>query len=448
MGGNKGKDSEEQQAQHEDMGFLGGVASTVNYIVGAGLLGIPGVMAKAGLVLSPLVILAMGCIMDFTKDLMLEALARAEAVAKVAHITANRLKEKAGLKEHHDVEGDNHSTNGHSDDALIVPTQREYLVHGRRKFEVTDQLLLFIGKKSQVAYLFGLCLYMFGTLLSYSVIAASSVTANVSLDFLPPYSKCDVTKQDCYAPYRFWLAIFAAIVIPFSAMEIREQLWMQVIMFLARILVMILLAGTAAVGLSCDGVAFAEVAPGTAGKDVPLANATGLGSLIPTAIFAFIFHHSIPALSNPIKDKTSLNKIFRTALLLVGACYIALGVCVALFFGSTVDSQCNLNWTGYVGCMPPPPGYTPPPLSSSSPSSPEVNAAFPGYGALAGSSNNPLRSAAAACTNSSTWSESCVDISQRPGWATAVAYIILLFPALDVLSAFPLNALTLGNNCE
>jgi amino acid permease len=50
-----------EEAHHEEsMSYLGGVATTVNYIVGAGLLGIPGVVAKAGLVLSPLIIVAMG----------------------------------------------------------------------------------------------------------------------------------------------------------------------------------------------------------------------------------------------------------------------------------------------------------------------------------------------------------------------------------------------------
>ena len=31
-------------------------------------------------------------------------------------------------------------------------------------------------------------------------------------------------------------------------------------------------------------------------------------------------------------------------------------------------------------------------------------------------------------------------------WATAIILIVVLFPAIDVLSAFPLNGITLGNN--
>ena len=36
--------------------------------------------------------------------------------------------------------------------------------------------------------------------------------------------------------------------------------------------------------------------------------------------------------------------------------------------------------------------------------------------------------------------------TQVPAWALFISYLIVLFPPLDVVSAFPLNGLTLGNN--
>ncbi len=61
-----------------------------------------------------------------------------------------------------------------------------------------------------------------------------------------------------------------------------------------------------------------------------------------------------------------------------------------------VNSQCNLNWQDYYGC------------------------------AEVGPDNKP--------------------VGHAPGWAYFIRIIILIFPALDVMSAFPLNAVTLGNN--
>jgi hypothetical protein len=41
----------------------------------------------------------------------------------------------------------------------------------------------------------------------------------------------------------------------------------------------------------------------------------------------------------------------------------------------------------------------------------------------------------------------CRSFDAKPsGWAQFAQYIIILFPALDVMSAYPLNAMTLGNN--
>jgi len=399
---------------HGTFGFWPAVATTVNYIVGAGFLGIPAVVAKAGLLLSPLVIMVFGVFLDFTKDLLVEVLGRVEAIAKVEAIA------------HRHVEEGRQGSGGpraelRLEDALVKPSREEYLVSRHRKFEITDQLYMLIGKKAQLAYVAALCLYMYGSLVGYGTIAAASLTANVPVSFLGGET-CDVQKQECGAPYRFWLLLYALLVVPCSALEIREQVIMQGVMFLLRIAIMALLAGTTAAGFGCDGVVFADVAPGTEGTGVPLANAGGLGALIPTAVFAFVFHHSVPALSQPVAAKETLRSVFRTAFLIVGACYVGIGVAVAAFFGSRVDSQCNLNWVGYVGCMPRPAGYS--------------AAAWPGG---AGAS-------APACSSSGAWAPGCVDVSARPAWATAVAYVVLLFPALDVLSAFPLNALTLGNN--
>lgn len=113
-------------------------------------------------------------------------------------------------------------------------------------------------------------------------------------------------------------------------------------------------------------------------------------SLSAVATYSFIFHHSVPILSEPIKDKTSLPRVFLGALAVCCLAYTSLGLVVALGFGNHIHSQANLNWQNYVGCNAPG----------------ETKANF---------------------------------------FAAFVRFIILIFPALDVLSAFPLNAVTLGN---
>ena len=51
----------------------------------------------------------------------------------------------------------------------------------------------------------------------------------------------------------------------------------------------------------------------------------------------------------------------------------------------------------------------------------------------------------AACSSPDTWSSDCVDLSARSGWASFMSFCVVVFPAMDVLSAYPLKAITLGN---
>lgn len=125
--------------------------------------------------------------------------------------------------------------------------------------------------------------------------------------------------------------------------------------------------------------------PGAVG--IPLWDAGGLHVFLPIACYAFIYHHSIAGLSHPVRDKKLLGSIFLTTFLICAGAYGTIAVLLANYFGPHMAQSSNLEWQDY------------------------------GTGAGRGQ-----------------------------GVARAVAFYILLFPALDVASAFPLNAITLGNN--
>jgi amino acid permease len=106
---------------------------------------------------------------------------------------------------------------------------------------------------------------------------------------------------------------------------------------------------------------------------------------LPILVFANIFHHSIPELSNPVDNKLQLGSIYTTTILICFVGYLILGVVLSLFFGKAVPTSANLLWSDYSGPTP-----------------------------------SLLQAAASA--------------------------FIVIFPALDVASCFPLCAITLGNN--
>jgi hypothetical protein len=435
---------------HEEasFGFWVSVSFTVNYIMGCGFLGIPKVFTEAGLILSPIFIVIFGFLMNVTKDYLLEAMGNAEVLGNLSEIFGNVLQNPPSVSSNVSVASSSSMSNSmssslveedkkettssvvksssnSSDNAKIVqevliPSKENKLVTTSRKFEVTELFSFLMGPQSQFVYMILLSMYLYGSLWSYTSVFASSFSANVPLPFQVSSNSapgtCIVGSDGCQSHFLFWLLVFALVAVPCACLELKEQVILQVTMFGARILVTLLLTGTVLAGYSCSDVTFAILPPNThTPADTPLAAPSGLAALIPVCIYAFIFHHSVPILAQPVKNKRTLRSMFATAFGITGAAYVSIGFLVALYFGSTIDSQANLNWQTYVGCV-------------SAPSS---------WGNATSST----------CSNPSNWSQDCIPWeSERPWYAKLIAFVVLIFPALDVCSAFPLNAATLGNN--
>jgi hypothetical protein len=73
--------------------------------------------------------------------------------------------------------------------------------------------------------------------------------------------------------------------------------------------------------------------------------------MLPMAAYATIFHHSIPAISHPVRDKTQLGAIYVFALGFCFVGYCALAVTVSTYFGAHTKMSSNLNWEYYWGVL-------------------------------------------------------------------------------------------------
>ena len=270
--------------------------------------------------LGPLVVGLFCFIMDCTKDWVLEAMAHAEALSQAGAILGRRQRGGGGL---------------------VAPAASDYLVATARKFEVTDLFALFLGARARLAYVLTLAGYMYGALWAYTSVFASSFATNVPLP-----GDSDATS------FQVWWLVFVGLAVPFACMDLTEQVALQYVMFGARVAVVLLMSLSVLAGFGCDGVVFSDDPANAPPAGSPLAAPGGLATLVPVAIYAFIFHHSVPILAQPVGDKKSLNRVFQTAFLITGAFYVSIGLLLALSFGDRVDSQCNLNWGKYVGCVP------------------------------------------------------------------------------------------------
>jgi amino acid permease len=182
-----------------------------------------------------------------------------------------------------------------------------------------------------------------------------------------------------------YLFFFACIVIPLTCLEVTEQVYVQVFLAFCRLAVCILMVGTALIALfrHDDSGDHVEQLTHT------LVNFKGLHIILPCATFAYIFTHNVPVIAEPVRDKTALRGVFASTVVICFIGYTSIGLSVSALFGDKVQSSCNLNWSSY------------------------------GEG-ITGTLTRAI--------------------------AGAIATYIVMFPALDVTSAFPLNAISLGNN--
>ena len=191
--------------------------------------------------------------------------------------------------------------------------------------------------------------------------------------------------------YFLYAIVFGVIVIPMSCLELDEQVTVQVFLTGCRFLMVFLMVGTSAMCAQENN--FSGI---VSNEPVPMFRPKGLHKTLPIIVFATIYHHSIPGLAHPVANKKKLSPIFISTTAFCGLAYSFIGFVLGSSFGDRINESSNLNWGSFRG----------------------------GTGVLDDEGN-------------------FVGVAW---WARLISLYIICFPAIDVLSAFPLNAITLGNN--
>jgi amino acid permease len=305
---------------------------------------------------------------------LLETMARAEALSLYS-ISRTVVTTRKGY---------NAITN-HDPEAILDPGfQTSNWIVGTRKYEITELCEIFLGTRGMHIFSLIVAVYLYGSLWAYGTVFANSLTANFPLG---EYS------------YYIYLVLFACCVIPTSCLELTEQVTLQMIYSACRVLMVTLMIGTVVVAYYRTGKTYVDTSlpeeeqhPNELGTN--LWNWEGLHIILPVALFANIFHHSIPSLSEPVNEKKSLHFIYMITLFCCYVAYTLIGVTLALYFGDSILSSSNLNWMDYDGKI--------------------------------------------------TFQE--MSLNYKILSVQIISSFIIVFPAVDVASAFPLCAITLGNN--
>ena len=412
----------------QQFSFFVAVCFTLNYIIGSGFLTLPFAFYKTGWVLGLLLLGIVTLFSILASWFVLETMARADAlVSKTAEGTIDGgVRERGGdggavgggggaaVSGYHtmivsplSINGSSSSSSGHSlliqqggslreDSGTVQDDDNDDDDDASSSSSSSGLAASAVGsRKFEIPEL---CEMFFGergrqlytcviAIYMYGTLwAYSTVFANAFSSQIP-LSSTTGANSPSYVAYLF---LFALLVVPMSLMELSEQVVVQVSLSACRIIMLAAMVLTiwVAHSTSAEG-AFGDT--GETNNPSVLWDSSSVYILLPIAAYANIFHHSIPALSHPVQNKASLGKVYTTALLISFVAYASIGICISDYFGENTKVASNLNWRSYVG------------------------------GGVVATEDAPL-------------------------YARIVSFFVVLFPAFDVASAFPLNAITLGNN--
>jgi len=193
--------------------------------------------------------------------------------------------------------------------------------------------------------------------------------------------------------YHYYLSLFMMIVTTLSCMELRTQIAIQLMLTACRfLLVLSMISSIVFATYYIHDDTHEVVNSYISSTDALDFNTSGIKFMLPISVQSMIFHHSIPNLIRLVNStENDVISIFGISISICLVLYMSLAVAVSSFFGQSIKSSSNLNWVIFI----------------SQPSS------FP--------------------TTTTHW---------LMRW---ISSFIILYPAINVISSFPLNAITLGN---
>mmetsp|Transcript_846 Transcript_846/g.1930 ORF Transcript_846/g.1930 Transcript_846/m.1930 type:complete len:508 (+) Transcript_846:226-1749(+) len=284
-------------------------AFTVNYIFGAGVLGIPYAVAHGGIIASSILLVISSVLGLFSMVWVLECQER-----------ANCFKGTSGIVEY------------------------------------STMCELFIGRKTRTLYEVALTLFVLSSAWMYASIFSISLAKTVPI--LSDSKVCDISSakgflwnyphRECWMDYLIYLGIFACIMSVLVQTDLAKMKVLQLLFTSIGLFALFLMVLTVAVAIPEDGLASIDTS-------LEVFNASSFGAVFGTFVFAQLCHHGVPLLSFIPQRRDIVRPVFVSVICTTTTLYLMLGVMCAIFFGvhddvptpRPVNKLITLNWQDY-----------------------------------------------------------------------------------------------------
>ena len=302
LGGSRAKTSSFQEA-------AGLFAINVNYIFGAGVLGLPYAVAHGGVLSSSVLLVFCSAVCLVSMLWVLEAHHRAVSV-------------KGG---------------------------------GAQVVEFAEMCRLFLGVRAQQLYNVSLTIYAICSCWMYASIFSLSMAK--SLPVWSNASQCDISSHTgplwqlepraCWGDYLLYEAVFAVVMSFVVRMDIGAMKGMQMSLTAFGLTAMLTMCVTVWVAIPGDHLAHLD-------SDTAWFNPSGFGGVFGTFVFAQMCHQGVPLLQSVPSRKSLVKPVFVGTLCFTTVLYLVFGVSCALFFGleprdnpEPLKKLITLNWVEY-----------------------------------------------------------------------------------------------------
>lgn len=152
--------------------------------------------------------------------------------------------------------------------------------------------------------------------------------------------------------------LFASVVVPLCLLDLKEQVILQMIFGLVRVMLISMLLIYCIVNLIhkdsvCElqgNVSADNNSNASHGCYLELYDIfvkfdwMGWLAIIPAMTYTFMVHHTIPTLTHPVKEKKYLRWLLVCSLSFVMLCYLSLGVVLPLWFRDETQETLSLSW--------------------------------------------------------------------------------------------------------
>ena len=256
-----------------------------------------------------------------------------------------------------------------------------------RRIDACEMIKLIYGQKAYVAYSITYVLVTLPSLAAYVMLFSASFAANVPLFTLGTCNILEDASPTCRYIYTAYGLMFCIGMLVLTLVGFAEQKIFQLAMGVARFIVFSLFYVCAL------HLIFAEKEIDSAAHDskggAPLFNAAGMGLVLPITWGSSIFLFNLPEVANCSTNRaTTLPKVLKISIPIICVLYCTMGITMAIAVDNIAD-MASIEFEDYTG------GF-----------------------------------------------------ADRHWWAWIIGYIIVLFPALDICSIFPLLSINLADNVQ